>query len=295
MPINRCRRTQSLLSILVALFILVGSSPGIAQEASVTRIEQDDPGIAYSGNWYSNDSPNHSGGVSALTNARGARATLTFTGTGIRWIGVMDRWSGFATVSLDGAMTIVNAYRDADGYQEVLFAATGLSSGTHTLSIEVTHERGPGTEGSWIWIDAFDVENGSLLPGGVTAETGRVEESHAALLYQGHWYSNLNPGHSGGSATMATDAGARVTIGFNGTGIAWHAYRDEWSGVARVYVDDVEKATVDNYRAPAARGVPYRIDGLAPGTHTLTIEVTGTHNESAKGSWIWLDAFDVTP
>jgi hypothetical protein len=33
--------------------------------------------------------------------------------------------------------------------------ASGLAPGTHTFSIEVTHERGPGTDGSWVWIDAL--------------------------------------------------------------------------------------------------------------------------------------------
>jgi len=37
----------------------------------------------------------------------------------------------------------------------------------------------------------------------------------------------------------------------------------------------------------------YTITNLASGAHTLTVEVTGAHNESSKGSWIWVDAFDI--
>ena len=33
--------------------------------------------------------------------------------------------------------------------------------------------------------------------------------------------------------------------------------------------------------------------GWRLGTHSMTIEATGTRNESSKGSWIWLDSFDV--
>ena len=249
----------------------------------------------YSGNWYANEGSAHSGGKSALTNTRGARATLTFEGTGIRWIGVMDGWSGLATVTLDGSMTIVNSYAQNPVYQHVLYSATGLARGPHTLSIEVTHERAAGTEGSWVWIDSFEIENGSPLRGGITAGTGRVEENHPALAYYGRWYSNQGSAHSGGAAAMATDAGARVQIAFNGTGIAWNAYQDEWSGVARVYLDDSEKATVDNYHSPTVRSVPYSVAGLPAGPHVLTIEVTGTRNSSAKGGWVWLDSFDVTP
>jgi hypothetical protein len=276
--------------LLLSPFLLGAIGP----DAGNTRIEQDDPSIKYSGSWYSNSSAGHSGDEAALTNTRGARATLSFTGTGISWIGVRDGWSGLATVSLDGSMTVIDSYSEISHYQDTLFSARNLSAGPHTISIEVTHERGPGTEGSWVWIDAFEIENGAPIRGGITAHTGRVEEDDPALLYTGHWYSNINRDHSGGRATMAMDAGTRVTIGFNGTGIAWNAYRDEWSGVARVYLDDEEKATVDTYLSPAGRGVPYSVSGLALGTHSLTIEVTGTRNESSKGSWVWLDSFDVT-
>jgi len=90
------------------------------------------------------------------------------------------------------------------------------------------------------------------------------------------------------------DQGFRVTINFKGTGVFWIGYRDEWSGVARVYVDGEPKTTVDNYQTPpVARTVLYSILGLPPGAHSLTIEVTGTRNASSKGSWIWVDAFDV--
>jgi hypothetical protein len=229
-----------------------------------------------------------------LTNTRGSTVTLSFTGTGISWIGVMDGWSGLATVTLDGASTVIDSFANITKYQTTLFSAQNLPSGAHTLTIEVTHERGPNTSGSWVWIDAFDIENGAPIPGGIAARGGRVEQDNAALVYSGHWFTNTNPGHSAGSATLATDAGARVTLRFNGIGIKWNAFRDDSSGVARVFVDGVERATIDTYLSPPDHRVAFSIDGLEYGTHTLTIEVTGTHNESAKASWIWVDSFDVT-
>jgi hypothetical protein len=287
MMTNRIARIFPLLPLLITF----GVSPSLA---SVTRVEQNDPSITYSGNWYANASDLHSGGEATLTNARGARATITFTGTGITWIGVADPWSGLANIYIDGTLQVIDSYAAEARYQNARFTISGLPSGTHTFSMEVTHERGPGTDGSWVWIDAFDIENGSPVPGGVKAAAGRIEENHAAMVYTGRWYSNANPAHSGGNTTMATDAGARVSLTFEGTGIEWIAYRDEWSGLARVYVDGDLKTTVDNYLSPSqVQLVPYRIHGLSPGTHTLTIEATGTHNESSKGSWVWVDAFDV--
>jgi hypothetical protein len=147
----------------------------------VTRVDQDDPSITYSGNWYSNSNAANTGGVAALTNTQGARATMTFVGTGVSWIGVTDAWAGLATVYLDGAMQVVDTYGNVTRYQQTLYTATGLSAGPHTISIEITHERDARRSGSWVWIDGFDVENGSGVPGGITATTGRVEENNPAL------------------------------------------------------------------------------------------------------------------
>jgi hypothetical protein len=277
-------------------FLVVVFGLSMPVDAQVTRIDQTDPSIAYSGNWYSNTSTAHNGGTAALTNTRGARATLTFNGTGITWLGVLDGWSGLATIYLDGAMQTIDTFASMSRYQAPLFTAHGLSGGPHTFSIEVLHERDANTQGSWVWIDAFEIENGASVPGGISAGAGRIEENNPALLYTGRWYSNGSPVHSSGSAVLAMDAGSRVNVAFNGTGISWLAYRDEWSGVARVYVDGVEKTTVDNYQSPAAaRVTPFILTGLSAGAHTFTIEATGTRSANAKGAWVWVDGFDVIP
>jgi hypothetical protein len=276
--------------ILLLAFATISSST-FAQ----THLEQSDPAIVYSGNWYTNDSAANTGGQAALTNAKGARASITFNGTGIAWIGVADAYAGLATVYLDGAMQVINTYNPISQYQKVLFRASGLAPGSHTFSIEVTHERGPGTDGSWVWIDAFEIE-GTAVAGGVTAGTGRIEQNNAAMTYTGHWYANNSSVLSGGSAALAVDAGSRATLNFTGSGVSWITYQDQWSGMARVYIDGDLKTTIDNYASPARAGVAaYTIGGLGPGTHTITIEATGTRNGSSQGSWVWVDAFDVTP
>jgi hypothetical protein len=283
------------IALLTTLFFLLFAS-SYASAQSITRIEQNDPSVIYSGNWYTNTNNANTGGLAVLTNTRGARASLTFTGSGITWLGVADGWSGYATVYLDGQMTVLDTYSNVTRFQKALFSAHGLSSGPHTLSIEVMHERGPGTEGSWVWIDGFEIEGGAPMPGGITAAAGRVEDSSPSLEYSGRWYPKANPLFSGGSAVLAMDPGFRITLNFTGTGVFCIGYRDEWSGLANIYVDGVAKTTIDAYRTPAeSRAVFYSITGLPPGPHSITVEVTGTRNASAKGAWIWIDAFDVVP
>lgn len=282
-------------SLLLPVALVVCASLSPAQSGGVTRLEQNDPSIAYSGVWYPNDSSLHSGGTSTLTNFKGAQAAISFTGTGITWIGLSDPYSGIAWVYLDGTLNTIDTYSSETHYQQALFSVRGLAPGSHTLSIEVPHIRDGSTDGSWVWIDAFDIENGSGLPGGVTATAGRAEQNNPALNYTGTWYSNTNPQQSGGSAVLAVDAGSRASINFIGTGITWNAYRDEYSGIAKVYLDGVLQPLVDTYQSPAkAQSPAYAITGLPSSTHSLTIEVTGTKSALSGGSWIWIDSFDVS-
>jgi len=282
---------------IARIFLLLAAAVGLCPSSSVaqTRVEQNDPAIVYSGNWYTNDGAANTGGHAVLTNTKGARASITFNGTGISWIGVADAYAGLATVYLDDSMQVINTYNPISQYQKVLFRAGGLAPGVHTFSIEITHERGPGTDGSWVWIDAFDVV-GTPIAGGVTAGTGRIEQDNPAMTYLGRWFKNNSAALSGGAAALATDAGSRASLSFTGSGVSWMTYQDQWSGVARVYVDGELKTTIDNYASPSRAGVSaYSISGLGSGSHTIAIEATGSRNSSSQGSWVWVDAFDVTP
>jgi len=280
--------------LLLPVAIAVCASLSHAQTGTTTRIQWNDKSITYTGNWYTNGSSLNSGGSSALTNAPGATAVVSFTGTGITWIGVLDPWAGIATVYLDGTLSTVDTYGPTTLYQQALFKVSGLANGPHTFSIYVPHVRDANGQGSWVWVNAFDIANGSGVPGGFIAGAGRTEENSPAVTYTGVWLPNASAANSGGSAVLATNSGSTATITFNGTGITWIAYRDESSGIAKVYVDGVLTATVDTYLSPAQAQVPaYTINGLASGTHTLMIQVTGTHDSSSNESWVWVDAFDV--
>ncbi|MBI3000566.1 MAG: hypothetical protein HYY46_19250 [Deltaproteobacteria bacterium] len=108
----------------------------LTPEASSTepRIEQDDPSVSYAGTWYSNAHSLHSGGSAVLSMEAGARATVSFIGTGISWIGYRDEWSGIARVYIDGVfVSEVDTYLGAGGPQAVLYSTSGLSNAAHTL------------------------------------------------------------------------------------------------------------------------------------------------------------------
>lgn len=75
----------------------------------------------------------------ALSYKKGAKASLTFYGTGIRWIGQKDINFGTAIVTLDGETTEVNTNGSAL-WGITHFEKTGLTEGVHTISIEPKDE-----------------------------------------------------------------------------------------------------------------------------------------------------------
>jgi uncharacterized protein (TIGR03437 family) len=121
-----------------------------------------------------------------------------------------------------------------------------------------------------------------------------VDQTNPAVNYGGHWFQTAGAAYIGGSVNSATDTGAWVNLTFNGTGVTWIGYRDQWSGIAQVFVDGALQATVDTYLSPSQAQTPtYSVTGLAPGQHSLKIVATGTADSNSGGAWIWVNAFNV--
>jgi hypothetical protein len=283
--------------------------------ATTSRVEQNGSGIVYSGGtWYPNNGAFNSGGSAVLSQDPGARATFTFNGTGATWIAYRDEWSGIARVYVDGAFTsTIDTYATPSQAQQKAYSVTGLAAGTHTLVVEVTGTKSLSSQGTWVWVDAFDVVSGgtssdttitaptsstgaTATGGSTTTPTGskqRVEESSSAVTWSGNWFANNGGFNSGASAKLAMDAGSRATFTFTGNSVSWIGFKDQWSGIANVYIDGNLAGTVDTYSATSqAQAVAYTASNLAWGTHTIAIEATSTKNASSQGAWVWVDAFD---
>ncbi len=149
--------------------------------------------LVYSGNW------THAGPSAGYTNGdydqteswsqqTGASVSVTFTGTAVQWIGPKNTNGGIAAVSVDGASpTYVDTYDPCcKEFQQVLFADTGLTQGTHTLTITVTGNKDPQSTADTVVIDAINVptpaELADYFP--VVPQTGTItlEGRDARLL-----------------------------------------------------------------------------------------------------------------
>lgn len=285
-------------------------APTPAPTTTVVRYEQNNPAVQTTGTWYPNSGAFNSGGSAILAMDPSTTATFTFTGTGVNWIGYRDQWSGIAQVYVDGVLKgTVDTYSPTELAQTVVYSVNNLANTTHTFKIAVTGTMDSASAGEWVWVDAFDVTVQSTTAGATTSQAPsstssattatptRIEQNASAVaLTGGNWYTNKTAPCSGGSCVLAMDTNARATLTFTGSGVKWIGYRDQWSGIARVYVDGVLVATVDTYASPAqGQAVLYTASGLVSGVHTLAVEVAGSHDSVSGGSWVWVDAFDVTP
>src|SRR5258708_40952 len=139
-----------------------GSGLIVLEASEVTsagpEIQDPEPSIACGAGWVQgNRDKAYSEGASAESNIGGAQAAFTFTGTGVSWIGARGPQTGIARAFLDGAlMQDIDPYALTEGPQHTDFTATGLTAGTHTLTIQVLGKN-PASANFWILVDAFIV------------------------------------------------------------------------------------------------------------------------------------------
>ena len=125
----------------------------------------------------------------------------------------------------------------------------------------------------------------------------RYEETSASIAYSNGWLPETTMGWSGGRAVYAVwtwDLRATATFSFTGTGVSWIGYRGKYGGYVLVYLDNALVSMIDTWSATEQVGVPvYSIGGLAPGPHTIKVELTGVRHPLALASETAVDAFDV--
>lgn len=110
--------------------------------------------ITYRGRW-ADATGAYAGGNVTWSKSAGSTATLSFTGTSVKWIGPVGPTRGLVLVLVDGrAVTKVSLWRSSYDSHAVLFKRSFPTSGRHTLSIKVLSSAHP-----CVAIDAFVVRS----------------------------------------------------------------------------------------------------------------------------------------
>jgi len=287
--------------VLSTLSLLSIPSLALAQ----SRFEETDPSVTSSAGWSLDSSRSWSGGTAGVSTTPGARATFTFSGPSVSWIGGRAPVTGIARVSVDGVfLTEVDTYSKTEEIRVPMFTVNGLANTTHTLTIEVTGRQNAAATSDIIVVDAFDV------PGPAVS---RLQETDPDISYTAGWTQDnalyVNSGGlltgltqgvslrnwSAGTAMFSTTPGAQATFTFTGTGVGWIGARGNQTGIARVFLDGVFITEVDTYSpTEQIQAELFSKTGLANTPHTLTIQVTGRKNAAAQSALVVVDAFEVT-
>jgi hypothetical protein len=275
-----------------------------------SRFEERDRSVVYTGDWFapnavrswdttsdwSGTTANSGPGTAALALRGVAAAEFTFTGTSVKWISRRGPSDGLADVYLDGVFAAqVNLSSATQALQVPVFDSGPLATpGPHTLKIAVS------SQDTFVAVDAFDV---TLPSPGVPVNRFQETDPRLSPTYtptadtaSSGWVQGSGfPFWSGQMAMFSTMAGARATFTFTGTSVTWIGDRTSGTGIARVSLDGGVPVDVDTFAdiAGDAQAALFSRRGLAPGTHSLTIEVTGQKNAASTAATIVIDAIDI--
>ena len=97
-----------------------------------------------------------------------------------------------------------------------------------------------------------------------------------------------------GTLTYSDTRGDALRLQFSGTGVVYVYTKTFNRGIAQVLIDGVEKARLNQYAPRTIWQVSSTIGGLAPGTHTFELRVTGEKDARSKGRYVDFDGFVVT-
>jgi beta-galactosidase GanA len=126
------------------------------------------------------------------------------------------------------------------------------------------------------------------------------DDAASALAYTGNWtHAGPTSGYTGGdydsTESWSANAGDSMTMTFNGTAIQWIGPKNNNGGIAAVSIDGTQVATVDTYAAAGKefQQVLFSKTGLAAGSHTLKIVVTGQKDTASSADTVVIDAINV--
>ena len=121
----------------------------------------------------------------------------------------------------------------------------------------------------------------------------RFESADSKVAYLGNWNTSVTAAASKGSFKYVNSP-AKASVSFDGTYLAIVAKTTPYYGQATIRLDGGAPVTVDFYSPTILyRNTIYNTGVLTAGTHSLTIEWTGSKSAKSTACCIGLDAFDV--
>ncbi|HZI45222.1 MAG TPA: Calx-beta domain-containing protein, partial [Ilumatobacter sp.] len=119
------------------------------------------------------------------------------------------------------------------------------------------------------------------------------QNGSSSVVQSGAWTSVSNTNHYGGSVRHTSVAGRKQSLTAVMTDVALVSTRASDRGMAKIFIDGIERATIDLYSASTQyRRVVYQFSFAGPAaSHTVELRVLGTRNAASTGARVDFDAF----
>ncbi len=122
-------------------------------------------GIQYRGQWSLLNESGASGGSVSASSDPTARATFSFSGSGVNVLMTKGPSLGKAYVMLDGTYVVtLDLYSPTVQEQQLVYTRPNLSPGAHKISVWPTGLKNPASSGTTIELDAFETRNAAQAP-----------------------------------------------------------------------------------------------------------------------------------
>ncbi len=197
-------------------------------ETGTNTYDDTNPALRYTGNWTHVGSSSTTNGDYNTTESSSQEAgdsmTVAFSGRAVQWIGPKSSDEGIAAVSIDGKQvaTIDTYAAPSKEFQQVLFEATGLAAGDHTLKIVVSGQKDAASSADTVAIDAVNVptaaQQGAYYP--VVPQSGalRLQGRDSRILVGDYAFAGQRLIYSTSELVTQSTIANRATALFDGPG-----------------------------------------------------------------------------
>lgn len=154
------------------------------------------------------------------------------------------------------------------------------------------------------WYRLYAVNNAMQLSDGsepialidVSVQQSVLDETSPLIRYGGSWMEIAQTAQHGGTSRQAAASGMFADIAFYGSAAKVLSLVGTARGLADIYVDGVLQTTIDQYSSTVKyKHRTYDTGPLSPGMHVLRIAPKGARSAAATGTWINMDAVQITP
>ncbi|MFZ0545939.1 MAG: PKD domain-containing protein, partial [Candidatus Promineifilaceae bacterium] len=236
------------------------TAPQILTTTGVTRTEQNDGGIVYSGTWTNLSMGRASGGNYYRADDPGDTAAFTFTGALVSLGMIGSSSSANVEVFIDGiSQGVLDLYRRED--TPLTFTYDNFITGTHTISVTHIGVSNPFSFNDFVQLDYVDVWDGTTMPDGIF-------EQDSDRVFAANW-SNINNGTASGG-TYYADGDATAWFPFSGDSVTLQSIAYNNGGAADIYIDGKWRTRLNLYNiSTVTRTLSF--NNLGSGFHTMMV------------------------